>query len=616
MRILLRHALRTSPVRYPTPLHSLRTRPSPSSSNGRHNTLQRVQLSPARALTGQSGPPTPGNDPPTPVDDGPESAREESSSDDDKASKRKKQWQDTAWKMFESAATTAASITLLGLVGYSYTRWYKYRVLDKIENAFKPGDPVLELAASGKEVPKMDMPSTHVYQRSGEGEGEAGAETVEVEYDRWIPREEQEKIDKIVSGHDKGRYHLLIGEKGTGKSSMIIEAMSKIDGEGVSMCEAHADPEIFRIRLGRCLDFEFHEDNIGALFSIRGPREAAAIIDIERAFNKLEKVALRRRKSVGRPLILIINQAHLIRDDENGRDLIELIQQRAEQWAASNLVTVIINSDKYWVYERLKQYATRMEVTQVTDLAKQPAMQALKNYRMKYWKENTPPEVLEEVYDKIGGRLTFLNRVAKSKDMVQMCDHICHMEKTWFLNNCGILGAEMDDDVMDQQKYASTAMVLAHALYKKSLTMTNPSPYHPHTGHSLPELPLHHARYIMTRADFIRQHHDLSIFAIDSHANVRADSVPMQRAFNEICSAPGFEEFLEKTLERIGDIESLGRTKEITLKDLWEGGRYEFKVKDRKGNTEKEIEMQAPGKPEDGEGEGEDEGPQYPLEGH
>jgi hypothetical protein len=81
-------------------------------------------------------------------------------------------------------------------------------------------------------------------------------------------------------------------------------------------------------------------------------------------------------------------------------------------------------------------------------------MQALKNYRMKYWKEATPSTILEEVYDKIGGRLTFLNRVAKSQNMIAKCDEICQMEKTWFLNNCGILGEETDDDVMDQQKYA------------------------------------------------------------------------------------------------------------------------------------------------------------------
>jgi hypothetical protein len=394
-----------------------------------------------RALSGQSGPPTPGNDAPNPIDDATEHAQEEA----DEREAKKAAWRSTAWKMFEAAATTGASIFILACVGIGYTKYYKWNVLEKMENAFREGDPVLDLAASGKEVFREPtrLEATHDVVDDDDDE-----------CDRWIPRDEQEKIDKIVWGETKGRYHLLLGEKGTGKSSMLIDAMSKINGEGCSMMEAHADLEVFRVRLGRCLDFEYHEDNIGSLFSIRGPRDAGAILDIERAFNKLEKVALRRRKRLGRPLILIINQAHLIRDDEDGRDLIELIQQRAEQWAASNLATIIINSDKYWVFERLKHHATRMEVHQIKDLCKDRAMQALRNYRMKYWQEKPSESILEEVYDKIGGRLTFLNRVAKSEDMVTKCDHICDLEKIWFLNNCAILGEEMDDDVMDQQKYA------------------------------------------------------------------------------------------------------------------------------------------------------------------
>lgn len=355
--------------------------------------------------------------------------------------------------MFEAAATTGASIFILACVGIGYTKYYKWNVLEKMENAFREGDPVLEMAASGKEV--FREPTRHEVTHDTDDEDDC---------DRWIPRDEQMKIDKIVWGETKGRYHLLLGEKGTGKSSMLIDAMAKIKGEGCSMMEAHADLEVFRVRLGRCLDFEYHEDNIGSLFSIRGPRDAGAILDIERAFNKLEKVALRRRKRLGRPLILIINQAHLIRDDEDGRDLLELIQQRAEQWAASNLATIIINSDKYWVFERLKHHATRMEVHQIKDLCKERAMQALRNYRMKYWKERPAESVLEEVYDKIGGRLTFLNRVAKSDDMITKCNHICELEKIWFLNNCAILGEEMDDDVMDQQKFAVSPFSLLSTL--------------------------------------------------------------------------------------------------------------------------------------------------------
>lgn len=143
-------------------------------------------------------------------------------------------------------------------------------------------------------------------------------------------------------------------------------------------------------------------------------------------------------------------------------------------------------------------------------------------------------------------------------------------------------------------------MVLANALYKASLSMD--ATYDPRIGHILPEIPLHRARYIMTRSDFIRQHHNTSIFSIDAHAMVRADSVPMQRAFKEICSEEGFEEFLEATLERIGAIESLGRTKELTFKDLWEGGKFKFTTRDAKGKVQGEVEVETvEGKKDDDE---------------
>lgn len=60
----------------------------------------------------------------------------------------------------------------------------------------------------------------------------------------------------------------------------------------------------------------------------------------------------------------------------------------------------------------------------------------------------------------------------------------------------------------------------------------------------------------MTRADFIQSYDHENIFTIDSRAMVRADSVPMQNAFRDICSWEGFDKHLEGTLERIGDIES------------------------------------------------------------
>lgn len=105
-----------------------------------------------------------------------------------------------------------------------------------MDNAFKPGDPALEIAGvvSGK----------HHYR----------------DEEHWVVRDEQPRIDDIVAGRRGGHYYLIVGEKGTGKTSMLLEAMRKIDGNSCAMFEAHADLEIFRIRLGKALDYEFHEE--------------------------------------------------------------------------------------------------------------------------------------------------------------------------------------------------------------------------------------------------------------------------------------------------------------------------------------------------------------------
>ena len=108
-----------------------------------------------------------------------------------------------------------------------------------------------------------------------------------------------------------------------------------------------------------------------------------------------------------------------------------------------------------------------MEVLPVRDLTKPKAIEALRKYRTHISGKIPTAQELEAVYERVGGRLSYLIRAAKASDMVSACDDICAKEKQWFLNQCWILGSEMDDDVMDQQKYASAAMVLAKALVDK-----------------------------------------------------------------------------------------------------------------------------------------------------
>jgi len=51
--------------------------------------------------------------------------------------------------------------------------------------------------------------------------------------------------------------------------------------------------------------------------------------------NKLEKVALSSARKTGRPLVLIINNVHFFKNDDEGRNMLLQLQQRAEAWAAS-----------------------------------------------------------------------------------------------------------------------------------------------------------------------------------------------------------------------------------------------------------------------------------------
>lgn len=74
-----------------------------------------------------------------------------------------------------------------------------------------------------------------------------------------------------------------------------------------------------------------------------------------------------------------------------------------------------------------------MELISVKDLSKEKAIKALKNFRAKYKHEVVSMDVLEQVYELVGGRLAFLNKVAREQDMIAKCKEICEIEKTWLL---------------------------------------------------------------------------------------------------------------------------------------------------------------------------------------
>lgn len=486
----------------------------------------------------------------------------------------RQEFRDFLTKCLETIGITLSSVAMLGVAGYLYHTFYHVQVLKKMDLAFEKGDPAYQLSIhkrTNKHVEEDDCVDHDLSQY-------------------WVERPQQQLLDDIVSGKIVGRYFLLVGEKGTGKTTLLLESMKKVDGHNVAIFDAHADPEIFRIRLGRALNYTFNEDYIGSLFSIKGPRDTTALLDIERAFNKLEELAMTRTAKTGsKPLVMIINNAHLIKENEEGIKLVELLQQKAESLSGSGLMTIIFNSDDYWVYEKLKKLGTRLELVNVRDFNRFETVKALKFIREKHFSSSKYPDLqvteadCHRVYDLIGGRPQHILQVARHRNIVKACQELIEREKTWFLNQCGLIGMAMDDDVMEHGKYSSSAMMLMRDFVEMDRNKSNtlilpggPKDIDREKSHELPELPLWRARQIMTRPDYIQQYDNMNIFTIDSESRVRADLVPMMRAFHEIADSERFDELLDDTIERVADIESLNRTREILIKDLNLGSIYKF----------------------------------------
>lgn len=502
----------------------------------------------------------PGMNSPLPFDE-----PEDDHDDKGKDGKERSKFYDIFLKSMETAGVMVASIAMLGLAGISYHEGYNYHAMNKMEKAFTDDDPAFQLTMDSR---------------------------AKSEDDGWVVRHHQDLFDNVIAGRVTGRYYLIIGEKGTGKTSMILDAMRKVQGKNCTMMEAHADPEIFRIRLGKALNFAFHEDYLGALFSIRGPRDTTALLDIERAFNKLEEVAVRHVKKTGDPLVLVINNAHLIRDDEEGQHLVELLQQKAEALSGSRLVNIIFNSDDYWLYERLKRLGTRLDVITINDLNRKQAVQAMQRARRKYNGEELTTGQANEIYNLIGGRPQHIAGVTSQPDIIHACHQLIDKEKTWFLNQCGLLGEEMDDDVMESGKFSTSAMFLMREMVKidRNQRLAGKDPEQlANEDHQVPKIPLWRARQIMTRPDYIQQYDNLNIFTIDSNSLVKADSVPMMQAFHEIADVEGFDELVDETADRVSAIESLGRTRELVAKDLVLNGRYKIGVETNPDSRAREF---------------------------
>ncbi|KAH9048042.1 hypothetical protein EDB84DRAFT_1459069 [Lactarius hengduanensis] len=477
---------------------------------------------------------------------------------------------------WDAALATLMGIGFAFVGGVVYYAWYKKNVLDKIEQAFQGGyDPALELVVHAKNSMRSPLTADAIDELEIQENGP---------WTDHLRRKEQDFIERVIHGAETGYYFMILGCKGTGKTTMILDAMQANQAEGVAMCDAHPDLEVFRLRLGKALNYEYSEDSQTGLFSRRDPREGGPGLDIERVMNKLEKVALRLAKKSGRPLVLVINNVHLFNNDDSGKYMLLQLQQRAEAWAASGILTLVMSSDDFWPYSVLRKNGSRMHVLTVYDLSPEEAQGACK--RMRHSKSLPLPsqETLTQTTSLLGGRLAYLNRISRSRDMVKMARGMLAVEKGWLLSRIGLI-EDCDDDVMDEQKWSSCSWLLLREFVKIRLEQERQRDDAVAVGEEipphdlpLPSIPYHKCRQIMTRADFLEELDSANIISIDINHDVRPDSMLILQAAREVVEEEGFDDLLDSVRARIDEIESLHRTRELTFKDVNSGDRIRLTV--------------------------------------
>ncbi|KDN36830.1 hypothetical protein K437DRAFT_229516 [Tilletiaria anomala UBC 951] len=471
-------------------------------------------------------------------------------------------------------------VLLLGAAAMLYQSWYKSHVLKKMDSAFQKGyDPILNLTNSGSDPSGIQIEP---------------------------PRPEQQVVESIVRGKEAGRYFLVLGSKGSGKSSMFIEEMQRIQADGCAFFDAHSDTSITVDRFSEAINYSMNRDYLGNLLGLSDLSGMSVFQSLERALHKLEQALIRRRQREGKPAIIIMNNCQLLPREEEGFKLLHLFQQRAERWAANGTATFVFISDDYFVFDALRKASVRMDTLTFRDLTRAQSLDVLRKLRQQYWGDgrDIPTSTLDSVYRVAGGRIALLNNLARRKDITAAAEQLVEDDTQWLLSKTGII-EDHDDDVMDEQKWSTCSWLLFTELAKRQAALEDALASRSRGSETTPprvddmvnirdvtdpsrdlecdingeDCPNPHitwgeVRQVMTRPDFVLDLDHLNIIHIDRHHRIRADSMPLLRAFRNVIDQDGFAEKLESVMDRVSAIESLGRTRELVWKEQGPEGRF------------------------------------------
>lgn len=90
----------------------------------------------------------------------------------------------------------------------------------------------------------------------------------------------------------------------------------------------------------------------------------------------------------------------------------------------------------------------------VYDLNPEEALRACRRMRHNVTLPVPVEDTLTQAITLLGGRLSYLDRVSRASDMVEMARQMMAVEKGWLLGRIGLI-QDCDDDVMDEVRFAN-----------------------------------------------------------------------------------------------------------------------------------------------------------------
>lgn len=102
---------------------------------------------------------------------------------------------------------------------------------------------------------------------------------------------------------------------------------------------------------------------------------------------------------------------------------------------------MVFLTDNYWVFDRLRRNATRMHVLSVRDLTPHETFDYLSGTHARHFPDEPPISKAQSlrIWDLIGGRLSYLSKAVKRRDVEGAARDLVAEETEWLHSHLGLI---------------------------------------------------------------------------------------------------------------------------------------------------------------------------------